>query len=99
MLEAEWVGRAELVVCGFGQCSTGQGKAGQSRTGQDDDSDILVDRTRVSAMCICPISQHTFFWLNFLAYNFSSSSFQYIFLISFSEAMNAVTEAVQLSCL
>ena len=28
-------------------------------------SDILVDRTRVSALHICPISQHTFFSLIF----------------------------------
>ena len=90
MLEAEWVGRAELVVCGFGQGSTGQKrrKTGQGRAGQGrmmtgkaaflgfSSSDILVVRTRVSAMCIC---QHTFAWLNFLAYIFSSSSFQYIF--------------------
>ena len=30
-------------------------------------SDILVDRTRVSALAFCPISQHTVVWLNFLA--------------------------------
>ena len=33
-------------------------------------SDILVDRTRVSALPICPISQRTFNWLNFLALTF-----------------------------
>ena len=30
-------------------------------------SDILVDRTRLSAMPICPISQHSLVWLNLLA--------------------------------
>ena len=81
MLEAEWAGRAELVVCGFGQCSTGQNrtKTGQGRAGQGrrmtgeggflgfSPSDILVDRTRVSELSICPISQCTFVSLNFLA--------------------------------
>ena len=59
--------------------------------------DILVDRTRLSAMPICPISQHTLFWLNFLAlkkilqvYN----EFYNFFLISYSEALNAVTAEV-----
>ena len=53
---------------------TGQGRTGQGRmrTGQAaflgfSPSDILVDRTRVSALLFCPISQRTFVWLNFLA--------------------------------
>ena len=52
VLEAEWAGRIQLIVCGFGQCSTGQNrtKPGQSRmmTGKAaylgfNNSDILVD--------------------------------------------------------
>ena len=61
-------------------------------------SDMLVDRTRGSALPICPITQHTFVWLNCLAEFFKTFSI-ISFWISFSEALNAVTAAVQLSCL
>ena len=55
----------------FDRTEQDKDRTGQGRTVQDDDrrgfnpSDILVDRTRVSAMPICPISQRTFVWPNF----------------------------------
>ena len=86
VLEAEWACRAELVlwrICPvFDRTEqdndrTGQGREGQGsmRTGEAaflgfNPSDILVDRTRVSALPICPIIAHTFVWLNFLAQTF-----------------------------
>ena len=62
-------------------------------------SDISVDCTRVSALPICPISQRTLVWLNFLAlkiflqvFNDFFKTFLIIyFSMSFSEAMHAVT--------
>ena len=94
--QAELVGGG-LGQCLTGQNRT---KTGQVRTGQGrmrwweaafldfSPSDILVDHTRVSALpiCpICPISQRTFVWFNFLAKIFfglflsSSSSCKWIF--------------------
>ena len=82
-------GRGEVVVCGFGQCLTeqnrtkiGQGRAGQGRMRSGEAAflgfspfDILVDRTRVSALPICLISQHTFVWLIFSLHFFLANFF------------------------
>ena len=67
----------------FDRTEQDKDRTGQTRTVQDEDRrgcfpqlylfDILGDYTGVSAMPICPISQHTFFWLNFLLLNYSSS--------------------------
>ena len=61
VLEAEWAGRIQLIICVFGQCSTGQNrtKPGQGRVGQSrmmtgeavflglNTSDISIDPTKV----------------------------------------------------
>ena len=44
--------------------------------------DILVDRTRVAALSICPISQGTFVCLNFLAYFFKDFFFFFFLKLS-----------------
>ena len=59
----------------FGRTEQDKDRTGQGNTVQDDDrrgcfppfspSDILVDRTGVSVMPSCPISQRTFVWLSF----------------------------------
>ena len=88
--------RGELVASRFGECLTGQnktkkwqGRAGLCRimTGEAaflgfSPSDILVGRTRVSAMSISPIRQGTFSWPIFLLKN-NSSSFQWSFITFF----------------
>ena len=67
-------GQRQLVIGGFGQCLTGQNrtKTGPGRMMTEETaflgfspSDILVNRTRVAALSLCPISQRTFVQLFF----------------------------------
>ena len=91
---AEW-DRSSRAGClqiwpGQNRTKTGQGRAGQGRLRSGKAAfisfrpfDIFVDCTRVSAMPIFPISQHTFVWITFLTSKKILKNFTYhIFLNS-----------------
>ena len=76
------LGQAQWNWLSEDSANVSQGRTGQDRAGWEQNkerkgyfldlspSDILVDRTRVSACPICPIKECTFVWHNFSPYNF-----------------------------